>query len=79
MEFYATWCSPCKTMSIVLDRAAEDSKIAIYKVDVDENRALAEELRVASIPTMIVFEGGKEISRATGVLKSQELAEMLKA
>ncbi len=60
VDFFATWCGPCKMMSPILDKISEErSDVAIYKVDVDENPDLAAEYGVMSIPTLVYFKAGK--------------------
>ncbi|MCF0160244.1 MAG: thioredoxin fold domain-containing protein, partial [Bacteroidaceae bacterium] len=57
VDFYATWCQPCKMMHPVLEQLKKDldDKIRILKLDVDKNRPLAEQYRVQSVPTLILF------------------------
>ena len=77
VEFYASWCAPCRAMAGVIDSLAEETGAVICKIDTDKNRALSEEFRIMSIPTVILFENGKEISRKSGVIKKEELKKML--
>lgn len=79
VDFYATWCGPCKMLSPVIDQISkENTDIKIFKVDVDEERELASEYGVMSIPTLIVFKNGEETKRATGVRPKHEILSMLK-
>jgi thioredoxin 1 len=68
VDFWAEWCGPCRMVAPVLEALAEDfpDQITIYKVNADENSGLTAELKISSIPTIIVFEDGKEIKRITG-------------
>lgn len=67
VDFYADWCGPCKMLAPIMDEiAAERTDITVGKLNVDENGALAAQYNVASIPTMIVFKGGKETARLVG-------------
>lgn len=67
VDFYADWCGPCKMLAPIMDEiAAERTDITVGKLNVDENGALAAQYNVASIPTMIVFKGGKETVRLVG-------------
>lgn len=67
-DFWAEWCGPCKMVEPVVEEVARRfaSKIAVAKVNVDENSELAFEYGVMSIPTLIVFDGGREVKRFVG-------------
>ncbi len=71
VDFWATWCAPCRMQAPILNElvAADENNNAYYvgKLDVDANRQLANKYNIRSIPTMIIFRNGKEISRFTGV------------
>lgn len=68
VDFWATWCGPCKMMGPVVDEiAAEAEGFKVGKVNVDEEMELARQFRVMSIPTFIVFRGGEAAERRTGV------------
>jgi len=68
VDFWAEWCGPCRMVAPILEALAEDfpEQITIYKVNADENSGLTAELKISSIPTIIVFEDGKETKRVTG-------------
>ena len=81
VDFYADWCGPCQIMAPVIKKIAEEApdNMQIGKVNVDENQELAIKYDVESIPTLILFENGKEKKRLLGVRDKQEiLDEMLK-
>ena len=61
VDFFATWCGPCKTMHPVLEQLREElgDSIRIVKVDVDKNEAIAMQMRIQSVPTLMVFNGGE--------------------
>ena len=69
VDFWAAWCGPCKLMAPVLNDVAEtmDGKATIAKLNVDEQRATASHYKIRSIPTMIIFKNGKEVTRFSGV------------
>ncbi len=78
VDFWATWCGPCKMLGPTIEQLADEleGKITVGKVDVDENRNLAGQFGVMSIPTVIYFKDGKEIKRFVGVqTKDKLLAE----
>lgn len=68
VDFWAEWCGPCKMVAPILEALAEDfpEQITIYKVNADDNSGLAAELKISSIPTIVVYENGKETKRITG-------------
>lgn len=69
VDFWAPWCAPCKMIAPTLNEIAEEQKgkITIAKVNVDKQQALAQKYGIRNIPTMILFENGKEIKRIMGV------------
>jgi len=69
VDFWASWCMPCKMMVPVLNEVAEevDGKVTIAKVNVDEQKATAAKFGIRSIPTMVLFQNGKEVKRIVGV------------
>lgn len=77
VDFWATWCGPCKMLAPTIEEIADelDGKIAVGKVDVDENRELAVKYGVMSIPTVIYFKNGEEVTRLIGVQGREKLLE----
>ena len=70
VDFYADWCGPCKMMSPVIDKLAEEyeGKIKVGKVNVDENGDLAVKYGIMSIPNMIFFKNGEVADRVVGAI-----------
>ena len=70
VDFYADWCGPCKMMSPVIDKLAEefDGKIKVGKVNVDENGDLAVRYGIMSIPNMVFFKNGEVADRVVGAI-----------
>jgi thioredoxin 1 len=68
VDFWATWCGPCKMVAPVLDEIANEKagELTIAKLDVDANPATARDFQVISIPTMILFKGGQPVKRIVG-------------
>ena len=79
VDFYADWCGPCRMVSPIVDEIAEErSDITVGKVNVDDENALAMKYGVMSIPTLIVFQDGKEAARIVGARpKAAILAELV--
>lgn len=77
VDFWATWCMPCKRQGVILEEMAADG-ITIGKIDVDEQPELAAQFRVMSIPTLIIFKDGQEAERLVGLRSREELEQILK-
>ncbi len=77
VDFWATWCMPCKRQGVILEEMAANGA-AIGKIDVDEQPELAAQFRVMSIPTLILFKNGQEAERLVGLRSREELEEILK-
>ena len=75
VDFYATWCGPCKMISPELERV--ESNIKVVKVDVDEHEDLARTYGVMSIPTLILFDNEKEIKRNIGFMDKERIEKFL--
>ncbi len=81
VDFWAEWCPPCKAIGPVVEElATEFEGIArVGKVDVDENKALAQRYAIGSIPTLLFFRNGEIVDRVQGVVPKRELAERVMA
>lgn len=80
VDFFATWCNPCKMLAPILDDISETLPTTrkIVKIDIDENMESARKYGVMSIPTLIVFKDGEVDQRLVGVRPEDELRELLK-
>ena len=79
VDFWATWCGPCKMIAPVVEEIAEEyeGKIKVGKVNVDEQMELSLEFKVTSIPTLILFENVEAVKREVGFMTKEEIEEML--
>ena len=79
VDFSAPWCMPCRMIAPIVEEIAEEmqGKAVVGKVNVDEEGELAMQFGVASIPTLIVFKGGKEVKRVVGVQSKAALMGLL--
>ncbi|MBP2653825.1 MAG: thioredoxin [Firmicutes bacterium] len=79
VDFWASWCGPCKMVAPELEAVAADysGKAAVVKVNVDEQQELAQQYGVMSIPTILVFKDGKEVNRIVGFRPKSEFSSAL--
>ena len=79
VDFWAPWCGPCKMIAPTIEKIAEEfsDNALISKINVDENKGIASEYGVRSIPTIILFKNGQEIKRLTGVQSKNILTDEL--
>ena len=80
VDFWATWCGPCKMIAPIVKEIADeyDGKILVGKVNVDEQPELAKRFGIASIPTLIFFKNGEILKKTVGYREKDELEETLK-
>ena len=79
VDFWAEWCGPCKTLGPALERlvSARAPKVALVKIDVDKNQALAAQFRIQSIPTVYAFLDGRPVDGFQGALPETQLAQFI--
>ncbi len=78
LDFWASWCGPCRMVSPIVDEIAEErSDIKVGKINVDEQGELAQKFGIMSIPTLLVFKNGKIDNKAVGAMPKANILELL--
>ncbi len=79
VDFWATWCGPCKAMAPILDDVAENyaGRLKVVKVDVDQNQKTAMAYNIRGVPTMILFKGGQVQDTQIGAVPKGKVTDML--
>lgn len=79
VDFWASWCGPCKMLSPVVDEVAEELEgVKVGKINVDEQPELASQYRIMTIPTLVVLKNGEEVTRSSGVISKEDIKELVK-
>jgi thioredoxin 1 len=79
VDFFATWCGPCQMLAPILKDVKTNlgERISIIKIDVDKNQAVATQYQVRGVPTMILFQNGKQLWRQSGVISKEEIIKII--
>ena len=79
VDFFATWCGPCQTMSPILKQVKDElgDAVKIIKIDVDKNKALANTFQVRGVPTFILFKNGKQVWKQAGMFSKADLKQKI--
>ena len=79
VDFWATWCMPCKAMAPVIDEIASQTKgkVKVGKVDIDENKPLARQFGIQAIPTHIILKDGKQVETLVGMQSKESIVQAL--
>jgi thioredoxin 1 len=78
VDFFATWCVPCKSISPIIDSINDEYKIKVVKIDIDENIEITKQCGVKGVPTLIIFKDGVEYKRIVGLKLKREIDSILK-
>ncbi len=80
VDFWATWCAPCRAIAPALEELATQykGKVKIAKVDVDESQQVAQQYGIRSIPTLLLFKGGKVVDQLVGAMPKAKLEDAIK-
>jgi thioredoxin 1 len=79
VDFFATWCGPCQMLAPILKDVKTNlgERVSIIKIDVDKNQAVAAQYQVRGVPTMILFQNGKQLWRQSGVISKEEVIKII--
>lgn len=81
LDFWASWCAPCRALSPILEQLAEELKdeLVVAKLNVEENEVTASKFAIRSIPTMILFKDGKPVKTQVGLVNHEQLLQLIKS
>ncbi len=81
IDFFATWCGPCQSLVPILKEVKDSlgERVSIIKIDVDKNQEIASSYQVRGVPTMMLFQNGKQLWRQSGVLSKEQIVNVILA
>lgn len=81
IDFFATWCGPCKMLTPIFESLSKEmsDKVDFAKIDIDRSLEIAQEYKIVSVPTMIIFKNGKEVKRIVGFTPKEQIKSKIKA
>jgi thioredoxin 1 len=79
LDFYATWCKPCKLIDSYLDEALKEVEFTVEKINVDKEEDLVQQYKIKAVPTLIVFKDDVQVDRITGTITPRQLLTKLKS
>ena len=79
VDFWATWCNPCKQLTPILEKVVlqMNGKVKLVKVDIDQNQSLAQQMQIQSVPTVLAFFEGKPINGFAGMKSEEEVLNFI--
>lgn len=80
VDFFATWCGPCQTLSPILKEVKDElgDAVSVIKIDVDKNQAIASQFQVRGVPTLLLFKNGNQVWRQSGLLSRTDLVRIIR-
>jgi thioredoxin 1 len=80
VDFYATWCGPCRTMSPIIDEVGKEmqGEVRVIKIDIDRNRSVADRYQIQAVPTLVIFRNGRIVWRNAGAVDKMSLLKQIK-
>lgn len=81
VDFFATWCGPCKMLTPIFESLSKEmsDKVDFAKIDIDRSLEVAQEYKIVSVPTVVVFKNGKEVQRIVGFVPKEQIKSKIKA
>lgn len=78
LDFWASWCGPCRMFTPIIEQFAEDNPdVAVGKVNIDEQPALTEKFNIMSVPTLVIMKGGEVVKKNLGVIRKEEIEALI--
>ena len=78
VDFYGTWCMPCKMLAPIVEKVANENNIKLAKIDIDENEELVKKFKIMSVPTLKIFVDGVEKATLVGLTSEAKILDLLK-
>ena len=79
VDFFATWCGPCKMLAPVFDEASQEVDATFVKVDIDQSLEIAQRFNITTVPTMMIFKNGQKVDSMVGFMPKEKLVEKVKS
>ena len=81
VDFFATWCGPCKMLAPVFEQAGEEMKneATFLKVDIDQSLEIAQQFKISTVPTMMIFKDGKAVESLVGFMPKERIVQSVKS
>ena len=79
VDFFATWCGPCKMLAPVFDEASQEVDATSVKVDIDQSLEIAQRFNITTVPTMMIFKNGQKVDSMVGFMPKEKLVEKVKS